>query len=601
MHFTIPASAIEYGFRIKPGGAHAGKSMMLPEVRLLFAASAPDTDFDGLRRLVCEENVLLKGTLANRAEVFNRLGDLYGLREELPLYRAMRALWEAGEQEQPLLALLCAVARDSILRATAPVVLTQPEGAVVAPAALAAAIEEAFPERYGPKTRLSMTGDSSRAIMCFWELGTISDGWCYLQSTVSESTHFGGRENVILWGDGVIRELANAGIASIQEADAWNRRGVAVSLMGALPETLYSGTIFDYNVAVIWVRKDEHLPAVWAFCQSLEFSESIRRIDQALKVMSQTLLKVPFDLARWQQVAADQYPDGLPEPHSDDPTQWLFHGHPARSTNPLHVAVARLLGYRWPEEKKALGVGACGVGDDELEGLTDGDGIVCLPAVAGELPAAERLRALLVAAYEGAAPNTQHPTPNTPSAPIDRLLADAGYGGQGLDVWRRHGFFAQHCRLFHNRPFLWHVWDGRKDGFSAIVNYHRLDWHGLQRLTYMYLGAWISAQRDADANGAAGANARLVAALALQEKLKAIADGEPPYDIYVRWKPLHKQPIGWEPDLNDGVRLNIRPFVTEGVLRAKFSVNWNKDRGTNADGSERFNDRHFTRADKETI
>jgi len=51
--------------------------------------------------------------------------------------------------------------------------------------------------------------------------------------------------------------------------------------------------------------------------------------------------------------------------------------------------------------------------------------------------------------------------------------------------------------------------------------------------------------------------------------------------------------------LNDGVRLNIRPFVTAGVLRSKFTINWNKDRGTNLDGSERINDRHFTRAEKQ--
>jgi len=34
-------------------------------------------------------------------------------------------------------------------------------------------------------------------------------------------------------------------------------------------------------------------------------------------------------------------------------------------------------------------------------------------------------------------------------------------------------------------------------------------------------------------------------------------EGEAPYDILVRWKPLEQQPIGWYPDLNDGVRLNI--------------------------------------------
>ena len=43
------------------------------------------------------------------------------------------------------------------------------------------------------------------------------------------------------------------------------------------------------------------------------------------------------------------------------------------------------------------------------------------------------------------------------------------------------------------------------------------------------------------------------AAMELKNRLEAILAGEPPYDIFVRWKPLHQQPIGWEPDINDGV------------------------------------------------
>jgi len=48
-------------------------------------------------------------------------------------------------------------------------------------------------------------------------------------------------------------------------------------------------------------------------------------------------------------------------------------------------------------------------------------------------------------------------------------------GGTDLDDWLRNSFFEEHCKLFHNRPFVWHVWDGRKrDGFHALVNYHKL-------------------------------------------------------------------------------------------------------------------------------
>jgi hypothetical protein len=106
-------------------------------------------------------------------------------------------------------------------------------------------------------------------------------------------------------------------------------------------------------------------------------------------------------------------------------------------------------------------------------------------------------------------------------------------------------------------------------------------------------------QRDQVRKQLPGAEARLAAAQELRRRLGLIGEGEPPHDIYVRWKPLHEQPIGWDPDLNDGVRLNVRPFVTAGVLRSKFSINWKKDRGKDSDGSERVNDLHYTRAEKQ--
>ena len=247
------------------------------------------------------------------------------------------------------------------------------------------------------------------------------------------------------------------------------------------------------------------------------------------------------------------------------------------SLEPLQVAVARLLGYCWPPKKP-----------DNLDELADRDGIVCLPPLAHEAPANERLRAVLAMAYGSDwSPQQQ-----------EQLLAGVGYAAKGLELWLRDGSFEQHCSLFQNRPFIWQIWDGRKDGFSALVNYHKLNHATLNKLIYTYLGDWLNRQRsDRDAN-VAGADGRLAAALELQKKLEAIRDGEPPYDIYVRWKKLSEQSFSWDPDLNDGVRLNIRPFVTAGVLRNKFTINWNKDRGTNPDGTERLNDLHLTLKEK---
>lgn len=418
------------------------------------------------------------------------------------------------------------------------------------------------------------TGDYPRFGGWYWEAPLPSSGWAFQQSTVETSTPYGGREHVIRWGGGT-GELARSRSARIQGLGAWGKRGVAVSQMGHLPATIYTGDLFDNNTAVILPKCTDHLPAIWAFCKSPEYAAAVRRIDNALKVTNGTLVKVPFDLDYWQRVAEVQGP--LPEPYSDDPTQWLFKGTVSDTLAPLQVAVARLLGYRWPDQEP-----------DVVDELVDQDGIACLPAIAGEPSAADRLRQLLATAF-GAAWSP---------ALLDQLLAKVEFGGKDLDEWLRDGFFVQHCRLFHNRPFIWHIWDGRKDGFSALVNYHRLDNANLGRLIYTYLGAWINLQKAEAERGISAADGRLVAALKLKEKLELIRAGEPNYDIYVRWKPLSQQPIGWEPDLNDGVRLNVRPFVTAGVLRSKFTINWNKDRGTNPDGSERLNDLHFTNAEK---
>jgi len=278
-------------------------------------------------------------------------------------------------------------------------------------------------------------------------------------------------------------------------------------------------------------------------------------------------------------VAEEQFPDGLPEPWSDDPTQWLFEGRPEVATEPLQVAVGRLLGYVWPEQPES----------DDLDELADVDGIVCLPSVLGERAAADRLQKLLSRAFGG----TWSP------ARAKQLLEASGSKKRDLEAWLRDDFFKAHCQVFKNRPFVWQIWDGRKDGFSALVNYHHLDRSTLERLTYTYLGDWIERQTAGVRDDVAGAEERLAAARDLQRQLELILEGEPPYDIYVRWKSLAEQPLGWDPDLNDGVRLNVRPFVEAGVLRSKFNVKWDKDRGKNPDGGERINNLHYTLAEKQ--
>ena len=440
-------------------------------------------------------------------------------------------------------------------------------------------------ERYADGLAGIMTGDSARFVRYFWEVGLPEASWEYFQSTVASTQFYGGRESVIRWDGGEGGDFFHfhrENRARLHDTHqrgkaAWGRIGVAVRSIGTLPATLYTGERFDNNVAVVLPHHDEDLPALWCYLSSIEYSENVRALDRKMNVTNATLVKVPFDIDHWRAIAAAAGP--LPEPHSDDPTQWLFEGRPDRATEPLQVAAARLLRYRWPEQTES----------DDLDSLADDDGIVCLPSVLGERTAADRMQELLARAFGV----TWSP------ARAAELLTAAGSKKTDLGSWLRDEFFKTHCQIFKNRPFIWHIWDGRKDGFSALVNYHRLDRPALERLTYTYLGDWIERQAAGAREEAIGAEERLIAARALQRKLELILGGESPYDVYVRWKPIAEQPIGWTPNLDDGVRLNVRPFVQAGVLRAKFNVKWETDRGKNPDGSDRHNDVHLTNAEKQ--
>jgi hypothetical protein len=435
-------------------------------------------------------------------------------------------------------------------------------------------------------------GDAIRFNRSFWEVQTLGNGtWRFHQSTVSSTKNYGGQTEIIFWENECgemfelaqsVRHLNHAAQNWLRGKPNWAKPGVVISQMNNLPVALYSGEIYDCNACAVIPNDPENLPALWAFCESGEHARAVRGIDQSLKVTPHNLLKVPFDLDHWRRIAAERFPNGLPEPESDDPTQWLFHGRPDYSTAPLQVAVARLLGYRWPAEhdaemrlsKRARGlVESC----ESLSSLADEDGIVCIPPVRGEPAAADRLLNLLASAYGN----------RWTSSTLADLLKISDHAGKSLESWLRDKFFPQHCDMFHHRPFIWHIWDGLPDGFAALVNYHKLDRKNLETLTFTYLGDWISRQRQDIASGVDGAEERLAAAETLKKRLELILEGEAPHDIFVRWKPLHEQPIGWDPDLNDGVRINIRPFISvsdvkkkgAGILRERPKIDWKKDRG----------------------
>lgn len=435
------------------------------------------------------------------------------------------------------------------------------------------------------------TGDLPRFLRNFSEMPERTPDWDFFQ-TVPKGPIFSGCTSVIHWERGH-GDLARIGTAR-KGLSIVGKQGLAISVTSTPTVAAFMGHRFDCTFGAMIPKNQEHILPLLAMLADPAFPERVRAVDQALSITEASFLKVPFDVEHWTAVGSKQFPNGVPEPYSDEPTQWIFHGHPLKAVagTTLQVGLVRLLGYRWPGEIDASMHLAPEARDLIAKSTAldatcapDGDGLVCLSALKGELPAEQRLNALLAEA-SGA---------DWSAAKLASLLAEAGYAGKSLDDWLRDGFFAQHCELFQNRPFIWHIWDGRRDGFHALVNYHRLaapNGEGrrtLEKLIYSYLGDWIDRQRADQKAGVEGADARLAHAEHLKAELIRILEGEPPYDIFARWKPLHEQPIGWDPDINDGVRINIRPFMTARtlnarganacILRATPKIKWDKDRG----------------------
>lgn len=472
------------------------------------------------------------------------------------------------------------------------------------------------------------SGDDPYFIQMFWEHDCLEKTtWEWLQNTPETYTMFSGMNGIVRWEEGKGELLSTKSARPTQGLQALNKSCIAIHRMRLIQPYYYAKQRFHQNSAVLIPHDESLLIPIWCYCESPDYTANVRKIDQKLNVTNATLVKVPFDLERWQEVAEEKYPHGLPLPFSDDPTQWIFHGHPCDSviwdevskrtafgpkrydTAVLHVAIARLLGYRWPAEHDET-MELCEESREVIKRVrllapfSDHDGIVPIPAMVGELPAAERLYNLLQAAYG------EEWTGET----VRTLIAATGSKAMTLEDWLRDSFFIQHCKLFRDRPFLWHVWDGLKDGFSVIVNYHKLDNRLLQSLIYTYLGNWMDQQKAEKARGVDGAEEKLEAAVRLKERLELILEGEAPYDIFVRWKPLNRQPVGWNPDLNDGVRLNIRPWLSvdtvgkkgAGALRDKPNIKWDKDRGKDVPAApwfdlhqgDRVNDCHLTLEEK---
>ncbi|MDB4453809.1 hypothetical protein N9188_00030 [bacterium] len=121
---TESTGTTQAGMRFGDRGTHTSRTIMLAELSALLGRPDQALSRPSLSKAVIEGNVLEKRTESTRRNTFSRLSELYGLDSTLPIFRALTTLWKLDESGRPLLAMLCALGRDPLLRATADVVLS---------------------------------------------------------------------------------------------------------------------------------------------------------------------------------------------------------------------------------------------------------------------------------------------------------------------------------------------------------------------------------------------------------------------------------------------------------------------------------------------
>ena len=167
--------ALDFGGSNTYAGASTSRTLMLTELSALLAATPPDTDREGYKTAVVDENVLLKPSASTRVKTYAYLRDRFALDPKVPIFQLLRLFWDRDPTGQALMALLVAAFRDPLLRATLPEVIASPPDHQLTFREFARVVGHAFPNRLGAKT-LQATGER-------------------LVSTYKQSGHLRGRSN----------------------------------------------------------------------------------------------------------------------------------------------------------------------------------------------------------------------------------------------------------------------------------------------------------------------------------------------------------------------------------------------------------------------
>jgi hypothetical protein len=261
------------------------------------------------------------------------------------------------------------------------------------------------------------------------------------------------------------------------------------------------------------------------------------------------------------------------------------------------VLVLHLLGHRWPKQIEAV---------ETIPDWADLDGIIPLTSGLKETNLLGRIRLRLPEEF---------PSENVTA--LEREFEEIM--GESLEKWLSSSFFKQHISQFKKRPIAWQLSSrpangaggkGKKKGldkapaFACLVYYHKLDHNTLTALQSQYarplrqscetelrtldgiilltpdqtarriqLEAWIDELKDFEARleqcAREGFAGPALAQVASKEPLDRWTSRDGQAAQPAGRAELEAQEMRYDPDLNDGVRVNIAPLQKYGLLAAE--------------------------------
>jgi len=220
------------------------------------------------------------------------------------------------------------------------------------------------------------------------------------------------------------------------------------------------------------------------------------------------------------------------------------------------------------------------------------EGIVCLQRVAHQPTLIERVRHELAANFPSQDPSTVE----TEVVNEIKKKTRGYHRTESLGEWLHDAFFEFHNDLYQQRPILWHLASSQarnEPGFSCVVHAHRFDADALAKIRSVHIRDRITTlRREAAQAGQDGKESDRIDLLLLAEeveaydvKLKLLQEGahsgseggEHDFRILTPWKKPIDRPRGWQPDLDDGIKVNLGPLARTDLLRKHFRLTETKE------------------------